>query len=100
MNREDDGGLLFCAGHVYLDKRLHGQQKLPLHDNVISSRSDIARSARPCITLRKRPKRRAAWGKTITNHSARKGATENSQQVIKLYMTSIAKTKNSNVTTT
>ena len=46
MNREDDGGLLFCAGHVYLDKRLHGQQKLLLHDNGIPSRSDIARSAK------------------------------------------------------
>lgn len=26
MNRENAGGILFCVGHAYLDKSLHGRQ--------------------------------------------------------------------------
>ena len=38
------------------------QLSLLSYGNEIPSRSDIARSARPCITPRKHPKWCAAWG--------------------------------------
>ena len=50
---------------VILTKNCMVWWRLSLSGNEIPSRSDIARSAKPCITPRKRPERRAAWGEML-----------------------------------
>ena len=52
----------YCAGHSNFDKNCMVRWRLPLSGNGIPSRSDIARNAKPCLTPRKRPEWRAAWG--------------------------------------
>ena len=59
--------------------------------NGIPSRSDIARSAKPCLAPRKLPERRAAWGEMPPMIWRAGRDTENGRPVIKLYMVSKVK---------
>ena len=62
--------LLTVLASLNLTRDYMIRRVLSLYNNGISSRSDIVRSARSCVTAGKRPKRRAACGKANLYHSA------------------------------